>query len=369
MGDPILEENAMLLGHLSGELRLDPFAHYQQAQSGLHSVVRWSRAMGDYTDSSKVLADFASVERVAIRDHGINRTAAELLLRLVHARPSGTPGALDESLNKARSWCSYSRGQTPLRALHLGLLRGLRSGVNHDALRVAYVRRLVEIGYLPFPIWDVAPDVPFMDGSAAPLSDLDLADACLLAARSALGRVRTRSNRLWRMIGEDTVFRANGHQPEIILILGSRLALGGAELARLLGLSLRGVTKQLDLLIAHGAVVEVTGRRSHKVFALNLPDSVDLKAEHAHWLTTAVRGKRRASERLVRSLAPEPHVSSGPLRKLQPRKRPIASRAEPDNRANGAGSPSPHETSRPLEDAIAEIDAILERYPSSPSGA
>lgn len=264
--EPGTDKALFALGRLSEALSGSGVATAWTARDRIEAVVRLVHADGLGIDRERVLR--LSYDLPVGRRPNVGSDAHVLqIIGLLGGGAEGEvrDGALGDEVREAEdAFRSGSDGVTPgtlLRSLWRWLAADRRPSVGH----VAFIRGLAAAGLSPAPLGALArpsgrvrlAETPWVEESLERLADAaDGARRELAALALAVAEWRQRLGPRRRHSRMDALVRE----------VASMLVVTPTSAARRLGLSLRGASTMLEELAALGIVVEVTGRKSWKIF-------------------------------------------------------------------------------------------------------
>lgn len=312
-----LERSALALGRLDNALSGHPLAPAWRHWTRLEAAARHAAIDGLAVDPMR-LAGLLEGLRLSARpdlpkhERGQEHQAIQhaldlfLLMRALDDPPRDEEGAASEhraAVLAALGHLADERPRAPsvLTAAGTGLLSGLEAGIGRGPLRAALPHFLVGAGL-------VRSLMPGITGADALHGDSPknrtawlgrFLEAVAAEAEASLADLRVRTG-AWRAAHQALAapepgrrrVRADALLPCAADLLAAAPFLGPAGLARTLGCSLRGAGRLLDQLAARGIAAEVTGRTTHKLYAL--------AADPAHRPATA--GPRRSERTRLRPL-------------------------------------------------------------------
>ena len=254
------------LGRLSEAFSASPLGEAWAARARIEAVIRVLHADGFGIDRERVLRLSYDLPVGGRIDIGSHAQVLQIIAFLGSGSADGSrDGALGEDLGEAEAMF-LSGAETPgpetlLRHLWRWLAAGRRPSIGH----IAFVRCLATAGMTPGPLGVLArPSGPARQGERTWVQEslLRLADAADGARRDlealALTVVEWR-----RRLGRR---RSHSRMDALIHEVASSLVVTPASVARRHELSLRGASVMLEELAELGIVVEITGRKSWKIF-------------------------------------------------------------------------------------------------------
>ena len=266
------------LGRLSEAFDASRVAEAWAARSRIEAVIRLLHADGLGIDRDRVLRlsyDLAVPHRI-----GIGGDAQVLqIIAFLDGGPASTDRDSSMAVEMDDAEAGFGAGvesQNP--EILLGSLwRWLTAGRRPSVGYVAFVRCLAAAGLTPRPLGALAwptglahqTERAWVDGSLARLA------AAADGARRDLGALALSVADWRRRLGRR---RRHSRMDALIDEIGAMLVATPVSIARRLGLSLRGASVMLEELADLGVLVEVTGRKSWKIFVpsdlvVSLPDS------------------------------------------------------------------------------------------------
>lgn len=324
VGLQALERAAAALGRLDSAVTGHPLALAWRHRTRLASVCRHAATDGHRIDPYRLGAMIEGLRltvdrRQSLVDRSIEMTGYLLACRhhrlmAVAADPAGRPA---ENPDSERTELEAAVG-TALAHLHsgpaegpvlwtaaAGMMNWLERSDDRGAIRAAIPRLLVERGLMRSLC-------PNLTGDAALRDDRATGDWRLVAILDALAGEADEGVRLLRTMerawlnaldalerradlplpaaqGRRRAVRSDSPLPRAVTLLASSPTLGPAQLARVLGRSIPAATTALNELVGLGVAVELTGRRTHRLYGL--PDLAPLR------LATA--GPRRPQAGLI----------------------------------------------------------------------
>ena len=286
--DRVLERAAAAIGRLDAALADHPLALSWRYRSRLDAAIRMADSDGVRVDPMRLAGILENLTLTPLRGASFAERAAEAdairhALDQFEAVSTAPNASADAKRALGRLEESAASGSV-LRGLARGVRQWTTAGLSRAAIRAA----------VPWLLASRLPTGGPLDGVSgidafradAPWDDSDAWEAVFLGAladeaaagRDRLSRLTILVARAQTRLAEGTrKRRADSQAPRALTILVSTPVIGPVRLAGVLGSTVRGAAKILDELVTLGAAVEVTGRRSHKLYGLaDLADLRDL---------------------------------------------------------------------------------------------
>ncbi|UEM07268.1 hypothetical protein JL101_032775 (plasmid) [Skermanella rosea] len=305
-----LERTAAALGRLDSAVTGHPLAPAWRHRTRLASACRHAATDGHSVDPHRLGAMIEGLRLTVDRRQSLVDRSIEMagyLLACRHHRlmavaadsagpPAENPDSerteLEAAVGTALAHLRSGPADSPvLSTAAAGLMTWLERSDDRGAIRAAIPRLLVERGLMRSLCPNLTGDAALRDGRATAGRRLvAILDALAEEADEGVRLLGT-MERAWLNAldalerraglpgpagqGRRRAVRSDSPLPRTVTLLASAPTLGPAQLARVLGRSIPAATTALNELVGLGVAVELTGRRTHRLYGL--PDLAPLR--------------------------------------------------------------------------------------------